>query len=195
MTKRIEITFGETKKAFRYNTPSSLEEQIRISFRVPSISQIELLDFSGAIVPLGDLEDTSAYKLVRISSRDWTSRPLWQTKDPIHGLIHLPDVCLRFIDTPEFQRLRDLKQTGSCYLVYIGTHHTRFDHSVGVGWLGFRMVSSIAERQPELKVTATDILCVTLAALCHDLGHGPGSHRWDSSILKNVGVDMAHEER
>ena len=194
MTKRIEISCGDTRKAFRFNLLTSLEEQLRISFRIPSVSQIELVDFSGAIVPLGDLEDGGVYTLVKVAASDWTNRPLWQTKDPIHGLINLPDVCLRFIDTPEFQRLRDLKQTGSCYLVYIGTHHTRFDHSIGVAWLGFRMVSSIAERQPELQVTASDILCVTLAALCHDLGHGPGSHMWDSTILKNVGVDMAHEE-
>jgi HD superfamily phosphohydrolase len=194
MTKRIEISFGDIRKAFRFNSVIALEEQLRISFRVPSFGHIELVDSSGAIVPLGDLEDTQPYTLIRAAASDWESRPLWQTKDPIHGLINLPDVCLRFIDTPEFQRLRDLKQTGSCYLVYIGTNHTRFDHSIGVGWLGFRMVSSIAERQPELQVTSKDILCVTLAALCHDLGHGPGSHMWDSSILKNVGLDMAHEE-
>jgi HD superfamily phosphohydrolase len=193
MSKRIEIAFGNINKAFRFSQTSSLEEQLRSSFRIPSISQFEMIDGSGAIVPFSDLEDGATYILNKITLSDWTSRPLWQTKDPIHGLIHLPDTCLRFIDTPEFQRLRDLKQTGSCYLVYIGTHHTRFDHSVGVGWLGFRMVSSIAERQPELKINSRDILCVTLAALCHDLGHGPGSHSWDA-ILKNQGIDMPHEE-
>ena len=194
MSKRIEISFGDLKKAFRFTQASSFESQLRSSFRIPSISQIELLDESEAITPIADLQEGHCYKLNKAPLLDWTSRPFWQTKDPIHGLIHLPDVCLRFIDTPEFQRLRDLKQTGSCSLVYIGSHHTRFDHSVGVGWLGFRMVSSIAEKQPELQISSRDILCVTLAALCHDLGHGPGSHMWDSSILKRIGVDMPHEE-
>jgi HD superfamily phosphohydrolase len=194
MSKRVVITCGEISKTFKFASVSALEDQLRFSFRVPSVSGIEIVDFSQAIVPMIELEDGASYHLRRVLNNDWTCRPLWQTKDPIHGLINLPDVCLGFIDTPEFQRLRDLKQTGSCYLVYIGTHHTRFDHSIGVGWLGFRMVTSIAERQPELNITARDILCVTLAALCHDLGHGPGSHMWDSAILKSVGVNLPHEE-
>ena len=194
MSKRIEVKFGLISKAFRYSQVSALEDQLRLSFRIASVSQFEMTDSSNAVVPLADLADGETYTLKKVIADDWTSRQLWQTKDPIHGLICLPDVCLRFIDTPEYQRLRDLKQTGSCHLVYIGAHHTRFDHSIGVAWLGFKMVSSIAERQPELCVDARDILCVTIAALCHDLGHGAGSHMWDSSILKRIGVDMAHEE-
>lgn len=194
MSKRVEISHNQLTKAFQVKSLSAFEDQIRASFRVPSISEVEFVDETNAIVSPAELEDGQSYILRRIMISDWSSRPLWQTKDPIHGLITLPDVCLRFIDSPEFQRMRDLKQTGSCYLVYIGAHHTRFDHSIGVGWLGFRMASSIAERQPELQLDSRDILCVTLAALCHDLGHGPGSHMWDSAILKRVGVDMPHEE-
>jgi HD superfamily phosphohydrolase len=194
MSKRVDIKYGQMTKTFRYQSSQSLDDQLRISFRIPSLSYFEILDCSNAVTPLADLEDNSSYVLRRVTGDDWTSRPLWETKDPIYGMISLPDVCLKFIDTPEFQRLRDLKQTGSCNLVYIGAHHTRFDHSIGVGWLGFRMVFGIAERQPELGIDARDILCVTLAALCHDLGHGAGSHMWDSAILKRIGVDMPHEE-
>ena len=192
--KRVSIKSGADSKAFCYCTVSALDDQLRASLRLGSITPFELVDETGAIVPLQDLEDNGSYTLKKIGGDDWTSRPLWQTKDPIHGLIGLPDVCLRFIDTPEFQRLRDLKQIGSCYLVYMGGHHTRFDHSIGVACLAFKMVSSICNRQPELKISAMDILCVTLAALCHDLGHGAGSHMWDSAILKRLGVDMPHEE-
>lgn len=194
--KRIEIRYGKERKAFKFSSIPALEDQLRISFRISSVSKIELMDESsdGAVVPLGDLENGGKYEVKELCADDWTSRPMWKTKDPIHGLIQLPDVCLRFIDTCEFQRLRDLKQTGSCHLVYIGATHTRFDHSIGVAWLGFKMVSSIAERQPELKISSQDILCVTIAALCHDLGHGAGSHMWDSAVLKRLGVDMAHEE-
>lgn len=195
--KRVEIVFGTERKAFKFSSISGLEDQLRLSFRIGSISKIELLaSDDDAVVPLQDLEEGGVYVVRKLHSvdSDWTCRPVWQTKDPIHGLIHLPDVCLRVIDTPEFQRLRDLKQTGSCHLVYIGATHTRFDHSIGVAWLGFKMVSSIAERQPELGITSQDILCVTLAALCHDLGHGAGSHMWDSAVLKRLGVEMSHEE-
>jgi len=51
--------------------------------------------------------------------------------DPIHGHIRLNDTCVKIIDTPQFQRLRDLKQLGSCYFVFPGASHNRFEHSVG----------------------------------------------------------------
>ena len=51
--------------------------------------------------------------------------------DPIHGHIMLDDLCLSIIDTPEFQRLRDLKQLGSTYYVFPGASHNRFEHSIG----------------------------------------------------------------
>lgn len=51
--------------------------------------------------------------------------------DPIHGHIRLNRRCVEIIDTPEFQRLRDLKQLGSSYFVFPGASHCRFEHSVG----------------------------------------------------------------
>jgi len=193
-SKRIEILLDGESKAFRFASQTGLDSQIRLSFRYGSVVPFELLDSTEAIVPISDLEDGQTYTMRRCSGDDWSTRPMWQTKDSIHGLICLPDVCVRIIDTPEFQRLRDLKQTGSCNLVYMGSHHTRFDHSLGVAYLAFRMATSISERQPELNVSSRDILCVTIAALCHDMGHGPGSHMWDSAVLKRLGVDMPHEE-
>jgi HD superfamily phosphohydrolase len=38
--------------------------------------------------------------------------------DPIHGNVHLHGLCVRIIDTPQFQRLRDLKQLGAVYHVF-----------------------------------------------------------------------------
>ena len=51
--------------------------------------------------------------------------------DPIHGHIELHPLCVKIIDTPQFQRLRFLKQLGSCYFVYPGATHNRFEHSLG----------------------------------------------------------------
>lgn len=52
--------------------------------------------------------------------------------DPVHSTMMIPDVVRRVCDTQQFQRLRDLKQLGTCYLVFPGASHNRFEHSLGV---------------------------------------------------------------
>ena len=67
--------------------------------------------------------------------------------DPIHGHFELHPLLVKVIDTPEFQRLRDIKQLGmpmitckiflnkfklgGCYYVFPGASHNRFEHSLG----------------------------------------------------------------
>ncbi|RXN27968.1 deoxynucleoside triphosphate triphosphohydrolase SAMHD1-like protein [Labeo rohita] len=51
--------------------------------------------------------------------------------DPIHGQIELHPLLVKIIDTPQFQRLRHIKQLGGTHLVYPGATHTRFEHSLG----------------------------------------------------------------
>ena len=41
----------------------------------------------------------------------------------------------KFIDTAEFQRLRDIKQLGTLYYVYPGAVHNRYCHSLGLSYL------------------------------------------------------------
>uniref|UniRef100_A0A672L9W6 HD/PDEase domain-containing protein n=1 Tax=Sinocyclocheilus grahami TaxID=75366 RepID=A0A672L9W6_SINGR len=106
--------------------------------------------------------------------------------DPIHGHIELHPLLLRFIDTPQFQRLRHIKQLGGAYLVFPGASHNRFEHSIGVGYLAGCLVQALIERQPELLITKQDVLCVQIAGLCHDLGHGPFSHMFDSMFIPKV---------
>ncbi|XP_052230666.1 deoxynucleoside triphosphate triphosphohydrolase SAMHD1-like isoform X2 [Dreissena polymorpha] len=116
--------------------------------------------------------------------------------DPIHGHIELHPLCVKIIDTPQFQRLRFIKQLGVSYFVYPGASHNRFEHSIGVCHLAGRLVSRIKENQPELKITKKDVLCVQIAGLCHDLGHGPFSHVFDNKFIPAVrpGSTWKHEE-
>ncbi|CAG5125643.1 unnamed protein product, partial [Candidula unifasciata] len=106
--------------------------------------------------------------------------------DPIHGNILLNPVCLAIIDTPQFQRLRYLKQLGLVYFVYPGAAHNRFEHSLGVCHLAGQFVRSLRGSQKYLGITDQDILCVEIAGLCHDLGHGPYSHTFDQMFIPAV---------
>lgn len=99
--------------------------------------------------------------------------------DAVHGHITLPAVCVAVMDTPQFQRLKDLKQLGGVYYAYSCASHNRFEHSIGTAYLGGKLASRLRDIQPELGITDADVLCVQLAGLCHDLGHGPCSHMFE----------------
>jgi HD superfamily phosphohydrolase len=93
-------------------------------------------------------------------------------RDPVHGNIQLHPAIHSLMDTPEFQRLDKLRQLGPASWVYRGAQHTRFTHSVGVSHLAGRFLRNLRAHQPELNISEVDILCVEIAGLCHDLGHG-----------------------
>lgn len=116
--------------------------------------------------------------------------------DPIHGNIAMSGLCLDIIDTREFQRLRDLKQLGTCDFVYPGATHTRFSHSIGVAHYAEKVLRTLIRNQPELKITEQDVLSVKVAGLCHDLGHGPFSHVFDGVFMTRMhpGQKMRHED-
>ncbi|XP_043203476.1 deoxynucleoside triphosphate triphosphohydrolase SAMHD1-like [Amphibalanus amphitrite] len=100
--------------------------------------------------------------------------------DSVHGHFELHPLCVLVIDTPQFQRLRHIKQLGGTYYVFPSAAHNRFEHSLGVAYLAAELVSTLRRNQPELNITDTDVVCVSLAGLCHDLGHGPFSHMWET---------------
>ena len=88
-------------------------------------------------------------------------------RDPIHGYIELDELALAIIDTPQMQRLRRIRQLGLSHLVYPGANHTRFEHSLGTYHLTCQLLKHIDHDTPDE---------VRLAALLHDVGHGPFSH-------------------
>lgn len=83
--------------------------------------------------------------------------------DPVHNTIKMEGICLKIVDTFEFQRLHMLKQLGVCDFVFRGATHTRFSHSLGVAYLAERVARGLKEAQPELDITEIDILCVKIA--------------------------------
>lgn len=114
--------------------------------------------------------------------------------DPIHGHVELSPLSVKIMDTPQFQRLRDISQLGATYYVFSGASSKRFEHSIGVSYLAKHFISVIRTNQPELDITDADVLCIEVAGLCHDLGHGPLSHRFEA-VLGELGVDhsFTHE--
>ena len=110
--------------------------------------------------------------------------------DVIHGYVKISDLCLKIIDTPEFQRLRNLKQLGLTYLIFPSANHTRFEHSLGVSYLAGEMLKHLKNKQPELEITEREIELIKIAGLWHDLGHGPFSHFFDNFFLKLIECDV-----
>ena len=98
--------------------------------------------------------------------------------DPIHGEIEVPEVCLAFLHSLEFDRLRSIKQLGCSHYVFPGAKHCRLEHSLGVMHLAGQFLQHLMLKRPGC-ATKEDRLCVMLAGLTHDLGHGPFSHLWE----------------
>lgn len=99
-------------------------------------------------------------------------------KDPVHSYIHINyEVVWNCLDSKEFQRLRRIRQLGGDFQVYPTAEHSRFSHSLGVYEIVRRMVTEIKSLSVELN--EYDKICVMLAGLLHDVGHGPFSHAFE----------------
>ncbi|CAK8533627.1 unnamed protein product [Lathyrus sativus] len=126
-----------------------------------------------------------------VSSRDK------HVHDNVHGNIFIDSLSLKFIDTEQFQRLRELKQLGFTHLVYPGAVHSRFEHSLGVYWIAGQSVEKLNSYQGmELGIDKFDMQTVKLAGLLHDVGHGPFSHLFEREFLPQVnsGSHWSHEQ-
>lgn len=48
-----------------------------------------------------------------------------------------------------------------------------------------KLIEELQHKQPELNINERDVLCVKIAALCHDMGHGPFSHLFQDLFIRN----------
>ncbi len=110
-------------------------------------------------------------------------------RDPVHGSLVVPDPLIAaLIDTYEFQRLRRIRQLGSCHLVFHGAEHSRFQHAIGTMWLMHQVLQRWRAKEL-LEVDPHTRRAALAAALLHDIGHGPFSHALEQTF---VGLD--HEK-
>jgi HD superfamily phosphohydrolase len=106
-------------------------------------------------------------------------------RDPVHNIIPLRDdsaegkLMIHLIDTPEFQRLRRIKQLGLGLYTYQGAEHSRFTHSLGALHLMTRILDQLSDRY---QISDRDHAAARAAALLHDVGHGPFSHAMESVL-------------
>jgi uncharacterized protein len=105
--------------------------------------------------------------------------------DPVYGFIRFPEPeIIKVIDHPWFQRLRNIKQMGLAHLVYPGAEHTRFAHSLGACHLMGKALDELKTKN--ITPDKEECLAARLAALLHDIGHGPFSHSLEHSLVGGI---------
>ena len=128
------------------------------------------------------------------------AKRLHEARDAIHVFVGFDADERKVIDSPAFQRLRNIHQLALTYEVYPGASHKRFEHSLGVMHLAGR-VYDVITRSDKVADSVRDTIpaptqsdygywrtVVRIAAICHDMGHLPFSHAAESELLPD-GVD------
>ena len=116
-------------------------------------------------------------------------RKYLQIVDPIHDFITVYPHELELVDTPVFQRLRRIRQLAGAHLVYPGAQHSRFEHSLGTMHIASQAANVLKEKG---HLNSKDSENIRMAALLHDIGHGPFSHLFEEVIQKKKKI--SHEE-
>ena len=125
----------------------------------------------------------------------------YEIRDPIHGFIGISSWERDILNHPALQRLRRIRQLGLSDMVYPGSVHTRFEHSLGVMHVASRMFSEIRVRSPDLLKELgyegagldRQHALIRITALVHDVGHAPFSHAAEELMDGDDGM-VTHEE-
>ena len=104
-----------------------------------------------------------------------------EIKDPVHGYVYITEAEKEIIDSYPVQRLHRLRQLAGAEFVYPGANHTRFEHSIGVMYL-----AGLLSETPSLSqhLSEDEAQTIRIAALLHDVGHGPFSHVFEHLLVK-----------
>jgi len=117
-------------------------------------------------------------------------RRYWgEIKDPVHGYVYITEAEKQLIDSYPVQRLHRLRQLAGSEFVYSGANHTRFEHSIGVMYLAGKVTEN--QNLSQL-LSEEEIQIVRMAALLHDVGHGPFSHVFEHLLVKFL--NKTHED-
>ncbi|MEN2498543.1 MAG: hypothetical protein MHMPM18_002829 [Marteilia pararefringens] len=111
--------------------------------------------------------------------------------DPIHGTdIELSDSATAIVKTRHFQRLSRVYQLAPIQWIYPSANHTRLAHSIGVSHLSKKFIIHLLDNCEELKHLNVKkySTIVEIAGLCHDIGHGPFSHLFES-VIRQISPD------
>ena len=111
--------------------------------------------------------------------------------DPIHKYIPITDLEKKLIDTEFFQRLRKIRQLAGAHLVYPSAQHTRFEHSIGAMHLAGLAAESLLNKG--YITCKEDVESLRIAALLHDIGHGPFSHLFEEVLREKKSNKINHE--
>ena len=109
-------------------------------------------------------------------------------KDPVHGTMQFTSTednwVKPFIDSPNFQRLRHIKQLGMGDFIFPGAVHSRFNHCLGCCYVASQIAQKVGLADEERQL-------VMIACLLHDIGHGPFSHAFEGVFHEKL---IRHED-
>lgn len=111
----------------------------------------------------------------------------------VSGDVRLTDMEVDIIDTPDFQRLRSIKQLGNVYQVFPSAMHSRFEHALGTLSIADHMILALAENSRSAavaRVTLEHRMLARLYALLHDIVHVPFGHTMEDEAC----LLMRHDE-
>ena len=103
--------------------------------------------------------------------------------DPIHGEISMSKLAIKIIDHPYFERMHYIFQTGMAYRIFPSATHSRKLHSIGTYGLTQRLLN-ILSKTTVISNRKKELICI--GALCHDIGHCPGSHIFDKHVVQKL---------
>ncbi|XP_019855145.1 PREDICTED: uncharacterized protein LOC109584024 [Amphimedon queenslandica] len=168
--EKLKLIIDETSQSLETD---SHDEQIKFLTQQLEISKTEKKELEISLAESKKEIEALQEKISTISVQKLSPKERISIDDDIYGDIEIDNALLiRIVKTRQFQRLKDIKQSGYTFQ----KSYSRFEHSIGMGFIAGKIVKQFKKRQPELNISDNEVLCVQIAAFCFNLGHGPFSY-------------------